>query len=136
MNAASGQGQGPWTDIYGVSATLYRLLVGRPPLDAVSRYMDEHQFEPISKTLKGRYSHQFLEALDWGMQVHAIDRPQRIADWRGPLLEGYSLAQTGHTASQTGLEFLTNDDAKQSMFGRLRDKFYRGRAPPDKTPRW
>jgi serine/threonine protein kinase len=29
--------QGPWTDIYGLGATCYRAIAGRPPLDAVSR---------------------------------------------------------------------------------------------------
>ena len=32
-----GQKQGPWTDIYGLSASVYRTLMKKPPADAITR---------------------------------------------------------------------------------------------------
>ena len=127
----SGQGQGPWTDIYGASATLYRVLTGHPPLDAMTRAMDDSQFEPISTTLAGRYRRQYLAALDWGLKVHASDRPKSVADWRGPLLEGWSVVH-GETGLQTQTAVLPDvlDDPRKSMFGRLRDAIY---WPPNRS---
>ncbi|NJN52394.1 MAG: protein kinase [Gammaproteobacteria bacterium] len=34
----TGEGQGPWSDLYALAGTLYRAVVGRAPTDAISRY--------------------------------------------------------------------------------------------------
>jgi len=91
--SSAGVGLGPYTDIYGAAATLYRVLCGRPPLDAMSRAMamDSAQHVPISQALQGSYRQTFLEAIDWGLETFPDRRPQTVAQWRGPLLEGWPI---------------------------------------------
>jgi serine/threonine protein kinase len=84
----SGQGQGPWTDVYGAAATLYRILMGRPPTEAPSRAMDESTYEPVAGAVSGEFRAGFLDAIDWGLATHPRNRPQSIAEWRQPLLFG------------------------------------------------
>jgi len=57
--------QGPWTDIYGLGATLYRAVAGIAPMDAVDRSRailkgDKDIFVFAAETGKGRYSERFL----------------------------------------------------------------------------
>ena len=78
--------QGPWTDIYGLGATLYRAVTGIAPMDAVDR--SKSIIEVARDTLvsaqelgHGRYSERFLEAIDHAIEFKPEDRPQNIADW-------------------------------------------------------
>ena len=84
--------QGPWTDIYGLSATLYHAIVGRVPASAFDRMLDD-DYEPLGKMALPDFGRGLLAGLDAGLAVRASDRPQSIAGWR-PIL--------GQTASPAG----------------------------------
>ena len=79
--------QGPWTDIYGLGATLYRAIAGVAPLDAVDRsksIVEGHKdiFVPATEIGKGKYSHRFLTAIDHALKFKRRDRPQSIREWQ------------------------------------------------------
>ena len=80
--------QGPWTDIYGLSATLYHAITGAAPPSAYDRMLDD-EYRPLSRTAPEGFGSGLLMGIDVGLTVRGTDRPQSIAGWR-PLL-----AQTG-----------------------------------------
>jgi hypothetical protein len=76
--------QGPWTDIYGLSATLYHAITGAAPPSAFDRMLDD-EYQPLARTAPPGFGRGLLVGLDAGLAVRASDRPQSIAGWR-PIL--------------------------------------------------
>ena len=76
--------QGPWTDIYGLAATLYHAIAGKTPPSAFDRMLDD-TYEPLSRLRPAGFSPGVLAGIDAGLAVVASDRPQSIAGWR-PIL--------------------------------------------------
>ncbi|MPZ31855.1 MAG: protein kinase [Rhodospirillales bacterium] len=73
--------QGPWTDIYGLSATLYHAIAGKTPPGAFDRMLND-AYEPLSQIKPIGFSPGVLAGVDAGLAVVASDRPQSIAGWR------------------------------------------------------
>ncbi|HEX9556456.1 MAG TPA: protein kinase [Reyranella sp.] len=76
--------QGPWTDIYGVSATLYHAITGQRPPSAFDRMLNDG-YQPLAQRDPAGFSPGVLAGLDAGLAVAARERPQSIAGWR-PIL--------------------------------------------------
>jgi Protein kinase domain len=81
--------QGPWTDIYGLSATLYHAIAGQTPPSAFDRMLDD-AYQPLAQVNPSGFARGVLAGVDAGLAVAARDRPQSIAGWR-PIL-GMSVA--------------------------------------------
>jgi len=85
---SEGGKQGPWTDLYGLSATLYAVINhGRGPLDAIVRgnARIEGTPDPMESATtigSGRYSPQLLEAIDAALAFTPVERPQTMAEFR------------------------------------------------------
>ncbi|MGZ5204272.1 MAG: protein kinase domain-containing protein [Caldimonas sp.] len=100
--------QGPWTDIYGLGATCYRAIAGRPPLDSVARAKgvlgsSREILESALEAGRGRYREPLLAAVDHALKLSERDRPQRIADWRReivavPTALGAAAATSDHSS--------------------------------------
>lgn len=76
--------QGPWTDIYGLCATIYRAITGEVPLEALDR-MDEDEIKRPSEL--GIDMPQSLEdALMKGLAVRPKDRFQSIGELRAAMI--------------------------------------------------
>jgi hypothetical protein len=79
--------QGPWTDIYGLAATLHHAVTGQVPPNSIDRVLDD-SYVALAGT-RGAYPPGLLAGIDAGLAVRSSDRPQSIAAWRS------ILAQTG-----------------------------------------
>ena len=55
--------QGPWTDIYGLSATLYHAIIGRTPPGAFDRMLSD-TYEPLSQIKPAGFSPGVLAGID------------------------------------------------------------------------
>ena len=76
--------QGPWTDIYSLSATLYHAITGRPPPSSLERALND-TYEPLTGLSLAGFSASTLQRIDAGLALRSKDRPQSIAIWRdGP----------------------------------------------------
>ena len=79
-----GMKQGAFTDIYALGALIYYAIVGRTPPPSVAR-MVEDSMTPLAEAAKGRYSDEFLQAVDKCLAVRQEDRPQSIREMWGLL---------------------------------------------------
>jgi len=88
---SNSENQGPWTDIYGLGATCYRVITGTPPLDAITRSKGilgstREVLVPARTIGSGRYSAQLLAAMDHALEFAEKGRPQTVAEWRREIL--------------------------------------------------
>ncbi|UYN96585.1 MAG: protein kinase [Enhydrobacter sp.] len=78
--------QGPWTDIYGLSATLYHAITGAPPPSAFDRMLDD-AYKPLARLSPPGFARGLLVGIDAGLAVRSSERPQSIAGWRSLLAQ-------------------------------------------------
>ena len=76
-----GRQQGPWTDIYGLSAVAYRCITGTAPKDATERAQGE-ALTSASELAEGQYAKGLLTAVYQGLTVKVEERPKDLKAWR------------------------------------------------------
>lgn len=88
--------QGAWSDIYALGATIYSVIAGGPPPDALSRVRND-SYVSARQAARGAYRSDFLDAIDWALEPDPDQRPVTIREWRRKLLPNPSSAR-GATA--------------------------------------
>ena len=76
--------QGPWTDLYALAGVMHFAIAGTPPTPAVTRTITD-PVVPLQQAAAGRYSAQFLRALDQALSVNPAHRPQSVEAFRSLL---------------------------------------------------
>ncbi|MGE4076401.1 MAG: protein kinase [Reyranella sp.] len=76
--------QGPWTDIYGISATIYHTITGHAPPSSLERALND-TYKPLVEIAPAGFTRPLLQAIDAGLAVRSKDRPQSIPNWRRDL---------------------------------------------------
>ncbi|MDH3715947.1 MAG: protein kinase, partial [Gammaproteobacteria bacterium] len=89
----SEENEGPWSDIYALGATCYRLISGRNPVDALKRSIGitvdgGDPYLALTDGDHSEFSTRFCDAVDVAMRFNWRHRPQSIKDWREMLLKG------------------------------------------------
>jgi serine/threonine protein kinase len=83
---ASDGNQGPWTDVYSLSAVLFRAITGQNPPEAISRMKIDRVCHRLDSAQQ-RYSETFIKAVKLGMAIDEKLRPQSVAEWRSVLFD-------------------------------------------------
>ena len=81
--------QGPWTDIYALSAVIYSIIAKKPPATSVAR-MIKDPVVPLQSSMYPGFSQEFLSAINKGFSVKPEDRPQSVEEFRNLLGLGSS----------------------------------------------
>ncbi len=76
--------QTPATDVYAISAVLYRCVTGNAPADATDRSLGT-AVASAGAAAKRPYSMSLLQGIDGGLALRAANRHQSIADFRACL---------------------------------------------------
>ncbi len=79
------RGQGPYTDVYALAATIYYCLTGTIPPSAVER-LDADPLQPPNSLGAGITARQ-EEAILWGLTVQPKDRPQTMEEFAARLYQ-------------------------------------------------
>ncbi|MGK2925166.1 MAG: bifunctional serine/threonine-protein kinase/formylglycine-generating enzyme family protein [Lysobacterales bacterium] len=85
QSAAQGE-MGPWTDIYGLAATLYRCIGGVIPVAATRRQAarqarEADPLEPLSRLVPRKNFARIIPAIETGLAIEPGARPQSVAAW-------------------------------------------------------
>ena len=68
---------GPWTDIYAIGACMFACMTGQPPADVPSRREKDRLAVALAR-LRGVYSDNLLELVQWTMELDPLARPQSV----------------------------------------------------------
>ncbi len=95
--------QGPWTDIYALSALCYRAVTGIAPVEATRRQSrllrgEEDPLPSLAEVAGGRCSQAFLTAVDRGLRVVEGERQGSLDEWRAELEGGAGETANASTA--------------------------------------
>jgi serine/threonine protein kinase/HAMP domain-containing protein len=82
--------QGPWTDLYAMAATLYWMVNGAKPPAAPARLTGAEPMAPALGCARGRYSDEFLGAIDWALELDPAARPRSVGEWAEKLYAAHA----------------------------------------------
>ena len=79
--------QGPWTDIYALSAVAHFAITGAPPPDAMAR-TENDTYTELAPGARDDIERMFYSAIDAGLRLAPERRPQSIEAFRGIIESG------------------------------------------------
>lgn len=107
LEQIQGTGTDPRSDLYSLAATLYHLVVGHPPEDALTRAMAvlSGQPDPIvpASALNGQIPEGFSGVLQMALELNAASRPASAAAMREMLrdMDSYAYLATAAAVAAT-----------------------------------
>ena len=97
--------QGPYTDIYALSAMIYELMSNEKPVDAPSRQTalsddDPDPLVPLSERVGNQFSPALIASIEAGLILSRKQRPQSIKEWQKGCLEAKNIGSPNEPASK------------------------------------
>jgi len=91
--------QGPWTDIYGVGASMYQCMTGEMVVGAALRntaFMEQEPdpYVPVGKAVMAEYSDTLITAVDAALAFRIKDRPQTVKAFQNMLMTDMAKAKS------------------------------------------
>lgn len=77
---------GPWTDIYGIGASIFASMSGHAPQAADARLLNDKMGAKI-KELSHSYSKELLGVVEWCLELDPLKRPQSVFALQKALLD-------------------------------------------------
>jgi len=77
---------GPWTDIYGIGASIFASMSGHAPQPADARVVNDKMSAKI-RELSHSYSDELLEVVEWCLKLDILERPQSVFALQKALLD-------------------------------------------------
>jgi eukaryotic-like serine/threonine-protein kinase len=71
------QSLGPWTDVYGIGASMFACMIGQPTQPADQRELSD-KMPKILDGLRSKYSEPLVQLVDWCLKLNPLDRPQSV----------------------------------------------------------
>jgi serine/threonine protein kinase len=106
--------QGPWSDIYALAATLYFLITGKPPPQAINR-LERDSFGGLARLQLTGYRTSFLAVIDAALVLNYRARPQTVRAWRSQLFADRQTMRPQQTAPGP---YPLNSEPQQRQDGR------------------
>lgn len=95
------QNLGPWTDIYGLGATMFACMVGSPPQPADQRVLNDKVNE-LLQPLAHLYSQQLIDIVYWCLKLNPLERPQSVFVLQRALREPQTIVPVAPGARASG----------------------------------
>lgn len=129
--------QGPWTDLYALASVVYLAIVGKAPVGATVRAVEDRQ-PPLAKTVQElqaafpglRYSASFLAAIDKALSVNPRNRQRTVADFQASL----DRVSAAPTAAPRGQPAADDEAINAAIAAALRALPARTRQEPSMRP--
>ena len=96
------------SDIYALGATLYTLLTGQIPIEAIERAIGDDELQPI-KQINPNISQSLQEVIEKAMAVMAEDRFQSVNDFKLKLFEAHPFHNTSKNKSRSSEKRVQNE---------------------------
>lgn len=90
---------GPWTDVYALSATIYRAITGKSPDEALQRLVDDSMKRPSE--LGCQITPEQEQTLMKGLAISPRDRYQNFQEFIAALQNGEAATKQNRTESTT-----------------------------------
>ena len=112
--------QGAYTDIYALSATMYRAINGAAPPEGSWRMMEmaTADKDPMTPLQGDGYSPALRQGIERGLAINARNRPQTVAAWREILSEDTAASSPAHSLAEAKTRKIPQSPTRKSGKGK------------------